>query len=262
MAEEKKVVAPVEGNATPASPAADNEGNEVEKKDVSVNSAGNDLEELTYKERYASSTREAQRLMEENKQLKEKLGLSEKPEEKKETDTKTEDAEVTDEETPTEKEEAAETPEADKEEVKEENQPETVEPPIVSKNVDSQTAFELAWDAIAEKSPRLNLKEVANKVAIEIARFSKDPEGNPVSYKKAIADAYRFVDSDHMVKSAASHARDEGIVAAAKAKAGILPEGGSKTPASSNPQITPEEREVALKLGMTEHDYLANKDEE
>jgi len=249
--EEKKVQDPATDPATPETNApAQAPADNAEEKKATPNEAGNDLEELTYKERYANSTKEAQRIMEENKKLREKLGLKENDQLEEGSEEKKESpAEETDKEEETTDEEDKKEPVAPKEEV---------EPPRVFDSPEKQTSFELSWDSVAAEFPRLNRKEVADKVATEIKRFSVDTEGKPVSYKKAISDALRFVDGPEMAKSAIVKARDEGMIAATKTKT-TLPEGSTKgAPASTGKELTAEQQKVARNLGMTDEDYLAN----
>jgi len=243
MPEELKADAPdTTGNAKPADPAvpeiAGNSGEEVPKTDATG------LEELTYKERYANSTREAQRLVEENKALKEKYEPA-----------STEEAKADPKEDKPEGEAANPT-------VTEETPTVAAETPKVSEDLSSQTAFEVVWDLFSEKNPSLNKPEVAERVAKEIKRFAVDSDGNKVSYKKALADAFAFVSGPDLIKQAQEKARNQGIIDATKNKEGAIPPTSSRSGSEAAPRITDDEKKVARSMGMTDEEYLENKSPE
>jgi hypothetical protein len=242
------------GNAPVDAPATEDAGNAGKTEtNIGIIPKPNELEEATYKERYANSTKEAQRLMEENKKMREKLGLSDsdsldEEEETKEESPVVEEEKKTEEET-VEKEEAPEEPEV------------LPTAPELSDKVSEQTAFEMVWDIFSENPKNLGMQDstVADRVAKEVKRFAIDLEGNRVPYKKALQDAYDYVYGPIKLKIIEEQGRAKGIAEATKNRAGTVGEITSKASVSRGPNLTDEERTAAKSLGMTEEEYLANK---
>lgn len=252
------------GNAEVATPSNGKEDNVETKPELNNQNPvkpETDLEELTYKERYANSTKEAQKLVEENKRYREKFGsledVSEEAKSNDNPDEKKDEPEKKPAEAETKPEEKPEQ-EAAKPVI---TQPvDAATPPELSKNNGEQAAFEVVWDLFVEKNQGMNDPKVANDVAREIKRFAVDVDGNRVPYKKALSDAYRFVYGDTLVKQSQENARAQGIIDATKNKAGTMGENSGRQSNASTPSLTSEEQATAKNLGMTEEEYLKNRE--
>jgi len=252
-----------EGNSkveVPANEAGNTQNTEDKQEDLS-------LEESTYKLRYGNSTKENQKLMAQLNLAKKKLGLSESDElteeEEKAVEEEAKEEEKNEKSAPVEESEEVETDDdSDEEEEKKvvsDNQSPYDYQSIGEKG--EEAAVDIIWDNFVERHPDIESNsKLREGLILETKRFRSDALGNRVPLKKALDDAYFWVNRDNVIKKAKIEAKDEGIIEATKNKDGEIKQTSSKSISVKNKlRLSDKEIEIAKRMGISEEDYIKNK---
>lgn len=185
-------------------------------------------EEATYRERYAASTRENQKLMEELNALK-----------------KTKESET-----------------SDKEESESEDSRKIVgQSPLQGDSESEQELLDISFGLFVKDHPDISEDpKIADAIAKQVSRFRTDEAGNRVTVRRALEDAYIFVNAQKKINEAREEGRDEGRIAAIKNKQGhIQPTSSKSTQTKDSEELSKSEKAAARALGLTEEEYLEGK---
>jgi hypothetical protein len=239
---------PVDASGDGKSDNADNTSKNQEKEDV-------DLEDLKYKERYAQSTKEMQKIKSDPAKLREFLGLDADASLDEHFGTK-----KAEEEDKEEEEEKDEEKEESKDEISNED---SLPYDRMKVKAEEQAAIDLVWDNFAEKHPDIEKPKVRDMLTKNFFRFLTDEAGNRRKLKNALEDTYKFISLDETIKKAQDQGRNEGIIKSTQNNSGAIQSSSSK-PVKSQPKnvLSSSEKAVAEKLGVSPEDYMKNKIEE
>lgn len=247
------------GNADDSGKSQDeekDEKDETEKKEEKPVEKKVDLEEMTYKERYANSTKEMQALKEDPEKLKKFLGLDPDASLDEHFGFKKEPASSENDDEESEKDQ--ETDDEEKDET-EQGSDENLDYKKMQIKNEEQAAIDLVWDNFAEKHPEIDKNpKVRESMQRNFFRFLTDEAGNRRKLKYALEDTFRFISMDDEVKKAQNQGRNEGIIKSQQNKEGTVQSSASKTPKTEPKGLTEQQKTMAAKLGIKEEDYLKN----
>lgn len=256
----------------PESQPSDNAGDQSQQK-IGDNGVAAEDSTVDFEKKYSESSKEAKRLVEENKKLRKRLGLGDKdplpteeepekkPEEKpEEKDPKDEEEEEDQDETETDDDSDSDEEEDEDEDESDDKETEvdSGDNPLKGKNVTEQNTLDIIWDRFIDTHDLGKDPKLVQQLGDEFPRFRKDAAGNDVPYKKALEDTYRFVYGATASKKEVARAKDQALIQAHKNNRAKLTPTSTKTSTNSTPVLTPEQRKAAAAMGVSEADYAKN----
>lgn len=215
-----------------------------------------DLEEETYKQRYANSTKEIQELKKDPAKLKEFLGLDPDASLDEHFGTTKKDDETSDDDDDEDSDD-----DNDQDEDKDDDKQGDDALPYKQMNIkpEEQAAIDLIWDNFEDKHEDIAQPKVREALTKNFFRFLYDEAGNRRKLKNALEDTYQYISMDKQIKKAQEQARNEAIIKTQNNKNGAVQSSSSK-PAKKEPknELSDKQKMMANKLGVSEEDYLKN----
>ena len=259
-----------EGNADNAAPdKKDESGNAGENKEEKSET---NLEEETYKERFAKSQKEVQEnLLPQIKVARKKLGLGENDpiieeddegEEKKETEEKEEKDEEKEDEKDDEKKEIENKDDEEKAEETEKKEVPLGITPLRSNDPVTQTLYDEIWTSVSNDDREdMNTDPNTRETMVKnFPIFLKDSEGNVKPYRQALIETYEYVNRESIRKKEFEKGRLKGLLEGKNTNGGTMKNTSSRQPDSGKKlTITQDQQRVARGLGITDEEYLEQK---